>query len=44
MGAMLQRALINFMLDFHTTRHGYTEVSPPHVVAALVNAASTPGT
>ncbi|MEO5619149.1 MAG: serine--tRNA ligase, partial [Candidatus Eisenbacteria bacterium] len=23
---------INFMLDFHTTNHGYTEVSPPHVV------------
>ena len=31
-GARLERALINFMLDFHTTRHGYTEVSPPHVV------------
>ena len=31
-GARLERALIQFMLDFHTTRHGYTEVSPPHVV------------
>ena len=31
-GARLERALINFMLDFHTTKHGYTEVSPPHVV------------
>ena len=31
-GAKLERALINFMLDFHTTKHGYTEVSPPHVV------------
>ena len=31
-GARLERALIGFMLDFHTTRHGYTEVSPPHVV------------
>jgi seryl-tRNA synthetase len=33
-GARLERALINFMLDFHTTKHGYTEVSPPHVVRA----------
>jgi seryl-tRNA synthetase len=32
MGARLERALIHFMLDFHTTRHGYTEISPPHVV------------
>ncbi|MEK7316791.1 MAG: serine--tRNA ligase, partial [Candidatus Eisenbacteria bacterium] len=31
-GARLERALINFMLDFHTKHHGYTEVSPPHVV------------
>ena len=31
-GAKLERALINFMLDFHTTKHGYTEVSPPHLV------------
>src|SRR5258705_3351914 len=31
-GARLERALINFMLDLHTRRHGYTEVSPPHVV------------
>ncbi|MBI1796833.1 MAG: serine--tRNA ligase [Candidatus Eisenbacteria bacterium] len=31
-GARLERALIQFMLDLHTTRHGYTEVSPPHVV------------
>jgi seryl-tRNA synthetase len=31
-GARLERALINFMLDFHTTKHGYLEVSPPHVV------------
>ena len=28
-GARLERALINFMLDFHTTRHGYQEVLPP---------------
>jgi seryl-tRNA synthetase len=31
-GARLERALINFMLDLHTRKHGYTEVSPPHVV------------
>jgi seryl-tRNA synthetase len=31
-GARLERALINFMLDLHTQRHGYTEISPPHVV------------
>jgi seryl-tRNA synthetase len=31
-GARLERALINFMLDLHTREHGYTEVSPPHVV------------
>ncbi len=29
LGARLERALINFMLDLHTTQHGYTEVSPP---------------
>jgi seryl-tRNA synthetase len=31
-GARLERALIQFMLDLHTTQHGYTEVSPPHLV------------
>src|SRR5262249_3550138 len=31
-GAKLERALIQFMLDLHTTEHGYTEVSPPFVV------------
>ncbi len=31
-GAMLQRALINYMLDLHIGRHGYTEVRPPFVV------------
>lgn len=31
-GARLERALINFMLDMHTTRHGYTEVLPPFIV------------
>ena len=29
MGARLERALINFMLDLHTTEHGYLEVLPP---------------
>lgn len=29
MGARLERALIQFMLDLHTTQHGYTEISPP---------------
>ncbi len=28
-GALMERALINFMLDIHTTHHGYTEVLPP---------------
>jgi len=31
-GARLERALIGFMLDFHTTKHGYTEVLPPFMV------------
>ncbi len=39
-GARLERALVNFMLDLHTIKHGYTEVWPP----ALVNRASMTGT
>lgn len=31
-GAALERALINFMLDFHITNHNYTELIPPLVV------------
>lgn len=31
-GAKLERSLINFMLDMHTTRHGYKEVLPPFIV------------
>ncbi|MBI1912243.1 MAG: serine--tRNA ligase [Deltaproteobacteria bacterium] len=31
-GAQLERALINFMLDLHTTKHGYVEVLPPFMV------------
>ncbi len=40
MGAKLERALVNFMLDTHTRDHGYTEVLPPF----LVNSASLYGT
>jgi seryl-tRNA synthetase len=40
MGARLERALINFMLDVHTSEHGYTEVLPPF----LINSASLFGT
>src|SRR5512147_1796653 len=32
MGARLERALINFMLDLHTKEHGYLEVLPPFMV------------
>jgi len=39
-GAQLERALISFMLDLHTTEHGYTEVLPPF----MVNRASMTGT
>ncbi len=31
-GALLERALINFMLDLHTREHGYIEVLPPFMV------------
>jgi seryl-tRNA synthetase len=31
-GARMERALINFMLDIHTTKHGYTEILPPFIV------------
>lgn len=43
-GARLQRALIQFMLDFHTSRHGYTEVYPPFMVRSemFVGAAQLP--
>jgi seryl-tRNA synthetase len=33
-GARLERALINFMLDLHTTKHGYTEVMVPYIVGS----------
>ena len=40
LGAKLERALINFMLDVHTKEHGYKEVLPPF----MVNSASLYGT
>ena len=30
-GALMERALINFMLDVHVTEHGYTEILPPFI-------------
>lgn len=39
-GALLERALINFMLDLHVREHGYTEVLPPF----MVNRTSMTGT
>lgn len=39
-GALLERALINFMLDLHTREHGYVEIFPPF----LVNGDSMRGT
>lgn len=40
MAAMLERAIINFMLDLHIWEHGYTEVLPPF----MANSASMTGT
>jgi seryl-tRNA synthetase len=40
LGAKLERALANFMLDLHSREHGYTEVLPPY----LVNSESMYGT
>ncbi len=40
LGAKLERALANFMLDLHTREHGYTEILPPY----LVNSESMYGT
>ncbi|MFH1148614.1 MAG: serine--tRNA ligase [Pseudomonadota bacterium] len=39
-GAQMERALINFMLDLHAGRHGYTEILPPFIV----NSTSMTGT
>jgi seryl-tRNA synthetase len=32
-GARLERALIQFLLELHTTQHGYVEVSPPYIIS-----------
>ena len=40
LGARLERALINFMMDLHVEEHGYEEMLPPY----LVNRASMTGT
>lgn len=40
LGARLERALINYMLDLHTSQHGYREILPP----LLVNRAAMTGT
>jgi seryl-tRNA synthetase len=40
LGARLERALVNFMLDLHTKEHGYKEVLPPF----MINSASLYGT
>jgi seryl-tRNA synthetase len=34
LGARLERALLNFMLDLHTEKHGYLEVQPPFMVSS----------
>ncbi|MBI5235325.1 MAG: serine--tRNA ligase [Deltaproteobacteria bacterium] len=43
-GALLERGLINFMLDLHTAKHGYTEVLPPFMVksSAMVGTGQLP--
>ncbi|MFQ6132163.1 MAG: serine--tRNA ligase [Armatimonadota bacterium] len=43
-GAALERALVNFMLDVHTTEHGYLEVWPPYLARAdaLIGTANLP--
>ena len=43
-GALLSRALINFMLNLHTKKHGYREISPPYIVnsQAMLGTAQLP--
>ena len=43
-GARLERALINFLLDLHTSEHGYTEVFPPFLInrAAMIGTGQLP--
>ena len=40
LGARLERAVVNFYLDLHTQKHGYTEIFPPY----LVNSGAARGT
>jgi len=44
LGARLERGLISYLLDLHTTDHGYTEVSPPFIVreAAMTGTGQLP--
>lgn len=44
LGAAMERALINLMLDTHTRRHGYTEVIPPYLAnsRSLIGTATLP--
>ncbi len=44
LGAKLQRALVDFMIDLHTTRHGYKEVLPPFIAnkASMTTTAQLP--
>jgi seryl-tRNA synthetase len=43
-GALMERALINFMLDLHTQKHGYREVLPPFITnrAAMIGTGQLP--
>ncbi len=36
LGARMERALVNFMLDLHTKKHGYLEVEPPFMVRSAI--------
>ncbi|MCL6520729.1 MAG: serine--tRNA ligase [Armatimonadetes bacterium] len=44
LGARLERALINFMADLHTSKHGYTEVFPPFLAnrSAMIGTGQIP--
>lgn len=42
--ARMERALVSFMIDLHTSKHGYTEVMPPHLVTrqTMINTGKLP--
>jgi seryl-tRNA synthetase len=42
--ALMERALVSFMIDLHTSKHGYTEILPPHLVLrqTMVNTGKLP--